>query len=293
MMAPKTILTCAVTGNITTREQHPRLPVTPQEIATAALEAADAGAAIVHLHARDPETGQGSMRVDLFREIHDRIRDKNTSVIINFSTGEGGRFVPDVHIPSQAAEGTTLTDPLTRVAHISEIRPDISTLDLNTMYSGTAVVINTPENIRKMAQVILESGTLPEIELFDGGDLQLLKTLLADEILRSPPWVQFVMGVRYGMAATAETLPYFVSQLPPNTQWGAFGVGRHAFRILAQAYLLGGHVRTGLEDTIFIEKGRLARDNAELVEKGAHIIEQLGGSLASPEEARSMLGLSG
>ena len=290
-MSRKTILTCAVTGNLTTRDQHPGLPVTPAEIATAAIEAGKAGAAVVHIHARDPATTKGSMDLALFREIVDRIRQSGSDVILNLSTGEGGRYIPSLDNPAVAAPGTTLTTPERRVAHVEALKPEICTLDLNTMFSGSAVVINTPRNVTEMARRIYASGVLPELEIFDGGDLQLAKALQEDGTLRNPLLIQIVLGVRYGAIPNPQTLFYFVSQLPPDCIWAAFGIGRHEFPLLAQAFLLGGHVRVGLEDNVYIRKGVLARDNAELVEKAGTIVENLGGSLATPAEARAILGL--
>jgi uncharacterized protein (DUF849 family) len=290
-MSRKTILTCAVTGNITTRAQHPGLPITPAEIATAAIEAGKAGAAVVHIHARDPVTERGSMDLGLFSEIVSRIRDAGSDVILNLSTGEGGRFVPDADEPSVAAAGTTLTTPARRVAHVEALRPDICTLDLNTMFSGSAVVINTPQNVTIMAERIYAACVLPELELFDGGDVQLARHLIEQGVLRTPALIQLVLGVRFGAAANPETLFYLRSQLPEHCIWAAFGLGRAAFPMLAQAWLLGGHVRIGLEDTVYISKGVLARDNAELVEKAGSLVANLGGALATPDEARVMLGL--
>jgi uncharacterized protein (DUF849 family) len=287
----KTILTCAVTGNITTRAQHPGLPVTPTEIADAAIEAGKAGAAVVHIHARDPGTQRGSMDLALFTEIVSRIRDSGSDVILNLSTGEGGRFVPDASTPSLAAPGTTLTTPERRVAHIEALRPEICTLDLNTMFSGTAVVINTPRNVTIMAGLIYRAGVLPELELFDSGDIQLARHLLDQGVLRAPALIQLVLGVRFGAAANPETLFYLRSQLPEHCIWAAFGLGRAAFPMLAQAWLLGGHVRIGLEDTVYIKKGVLAHDNAALVDKAGSLVANLGGVLATPDEARAILGL--
>jgi uncharacterized protein (DUF849 family) len=290
-MSRKTILTCAVTGNITTRAQHPGLPVTPAEIATAAIDAGKAGAAVVHIHARDPVTERGSMDLGLFAEIVSRIRESGSDVILNLSTGEGGRFVPDADEPSLAAAGTTLTAPEKRVAHVEALRPDICTLDLNTMFSGSAVVINTPRNVAIMADRIYGAGVLPELELFDGGDVQLARHLIEQGVLRTPALIQLVLGVRFGATANSETLFYLRSQLPEHCIWAAFGLGRAAFPMLAQAWLLGGHVRIGLEDTVYISKGALARDNAALVEKAASLVANLGGAMATPDEARAILGL--
>ena len=287
----KTILTCAVTGNLTKPEQHPGLPITPKEIADAALGAAKAGAAIVHLHVRDPQTGKGSMDFSLYEEMVGLIRQQNQDVILNLTTGEGGRFVPSQDDPKVAAPGSTLCRPELRVAHVEKLKPEICTLDFNTMWSGEAVVINTPRNVEIMADRIYAAGTKPEIELFDVGDINMALDFLDKGILKAPTMMQIVMGVRYGILPTPQSLMYLVSQIPKDTVWAAFGIGRHEFPILAQSFLLGGHVRVGMEDNLQIRKGELCRDNAQLVEKAADIIDNLGGALATPDEARKILGL--
>lgn len=291
-MTDKTILTCAVTGNLTMPSQNPSLPITPQQIADAALEAASAGAAIVHCHVRDPETGKGSMDGALYAELVSRIREKNTDLIINLTTGEGGRFIPSEDEPRLAAEGSTLCRPESRVAHVEALKPDICTLDLNTMWSGRAAVINTPDNLKIMAERIYAAGVKPEFEVFDSGDVQLMNHFLDMGILKSPPMVQMVLGVRYGAIASPETMMYLRGLLPAGCDWAGFGIGRNAFPMVAQAYLLGGHVRIGMEDTVHISRGELCRGNAQLVEKAVGIVETLGGTLATAQEARGILGLS-
>ena len=290
-MTRPTILTCAVTGNLTTREQNPALPVTPEEIARSAVDAALAGASIVHLHARDPATGRGTTRAELFDEIVARIRDADCDVILNLSTGEGGRFIPSEDDPKIAAPGSTLMRPELRVAHVERLRPEVCTLDFNTMYSGTAVVINTPRNLEIMAQRVLAAGVVPELEIFDSGDLQLAQSFVERGILHGRLMWQIVLGVRYGAMADSQTMMYFVQRLPRDAQWTAFGIGRQAFPMLAQSFLLGGHVRIGMEDTVYIGKGELAPSNAKLVEKAVGIVESLGGRIATLAEAREMLGL--
>jgi uncharacterized protein (DUF849 family) len=287
-----TILTCAVTGNLTMREQNPALPVTPAEIAQSAVEAARAGASVVHLHARDPATGRGTTRAELFDEIVARIRDAGCEVILNLSTGEGGRFMPSDDDPKVAAPGSTLMRPELRVAHVERLRPEICTLDFNTMYSGSAVVINTPRNLEIMAQRIVAAGVVPELEIFDSGDLQLAQSFVERGILQGRVMWQIVLGVRYGAMADPHTMMYFVQRLPRDAQWTAFGIGRQAFPMLAQSFLLGGHVRIGMEDTVYLDKGVLAPSNAKLVEKAAGIVESLGGRIATLAEARETLGLN-
>ncbi|MGC7403169.1 3-keto-5-aminohexanoate cleavage protein [Pandoraea pneumonica] len=292
MHSRKTILTCAVTGNLTKPEQHPGLPVTPEQIATASLDAARAGAAVVHIHVRDPKTGRPSMDIGLYRDVIERIRAENTDVIINLTTGPGGRFIPSEDDPKVAAPGTTLMRPEDRVEHILALRPDICSLDLNTMNSGGDVVINTPKNVTRMAAVIREAGVKPELEIFDSGDMHLALDLIKSGVLDGPGLWTFVMGVKYGFSASPETLMYARSLLPAGAQWAAFGIGRFEFPIVAQAWLAGGHVRVGLEDNIYISKGVLAESNAALVKRARDIVESLGGELASAQEAREQLGLT-
>jgi uncharacterized protein (DUF849 family) len=291
MHARKTIITCAVTGNLTKPEQHPGLPVTPEQIASASLDAARAGAAVVHIHVRDPQTGRPSMDIALYEDVINRIRAVDKDLIINLTTGPGGRFIPSDDNPRIAAPGTTLMRPEERVEHILQLRPDICSLDLNTMNSGGDVVINTPKNVARMAAVIREAGVKPELEIFDSGDMHLARDLIDAGVLDGPGLWTFVMGVKYGFSATPESLLYARSLLPSGATWAAFGVGRFEFPMVAQAWLTGGHVRVGLEDNIYISKGVLAEGNAALVERARDIVVSLGGELASAKEARALLGL--
>ncbi len=288
----KTMITCAVTGNLVKPDQTPYLPITPEQIAQACLDAAKAGAAQVHIHVRDPKTGLPSMDVALYEETVHLIRQSNRDVIINLTTGPGGRFVPSEDEPKIFAEGTSLVHPLKRVEHISRIRPDVCSLDLNTMNSGADVVMNTPKNVRKMAAVIRQAGVKPEIEIFDSGDIALARDLIADGTLDGPGMWTFVLGVKYGFQPSPETLLYARSQLPQGAFWSAFGIGRQEFPIVAQSFLAGGHVRVGMEDNIYLERGVLAQSNAQLVAKAAHIIEQLGGEVMPAAQARELLGLT-
>jgi uncharacterized protein (DUF849 family) len=287
----KVIITCAVTGNLTTPEQTPYLPITPQQIADACLSAADAGAAIVHIHVRDPLTGRPSMLLDYYVDVVERIRVHNPELILNVTTGPGGRFIPSKDDPKVAGEGTTLMVPEKRVEHIAVLRPDICTLDLNTMNSGNEVVINTPANVRSMAKVIAEVGVKTEIELFDSGDIALLRDLLADRTLQAPPLCSFVLGVRYGFQPAPETVLYARDLLPPDAEFTAIGIGKAAFTTVAQSYLAGGHVRVGLEDAVYLSRGRLATSNAEMVAKARRIVEDLGGTIATFSDARQITGL--
>jgi uncharacterized protein (DUF849 family) len=293
MRAPqrRVVITCAITGNLTRPEQTPHLPITPAEIAESALGAAAAGAAVVHIHVRDPVSGAPSMSVDHYREVVDRIRAVNGQLIINLTTGPGGRFVPSDDDPKVAGPGTTLLPPEQRVAHITALRPPVCTLDLNTMNSGKEVVINTPRNVRRMAAAIYAAGVQPEIELFDSGDIELLKDMVADGSLREPLLCSFVLGVKYGFQPGPETVLYARNLLPAGACFTAIGIGRWMFPIAAQSYLAGGHVRVGLEDGVYLSQGELAPSNAALVQKARALIESLGGSIASAAEARSLFGL--
>jgi uncharacterized protein (DUF849 family) len=289
-MARKTILSVAVTGNQTTLQQHPGLPCTPEQIATACIDAAKAGAAITHIHVRYPD-GRPSMELEHYREAVDRIRSSNVDVIINLTTGPGQRFIPSDADPKVAAPGTTLTTPMRRVEHILALKPELCSLDLNTMWSGASAVINSPKSITTMAKAMKEAGSKPELEVFDSGDIQLAKTLIEQGVIDKPPLFQIVMGIQYGFEISPQTLVYAKSLLPEGAHWAAFGIGRMAFPSLAQSFLLGGHVRVGLEDAVFIRKGVLAPSNAAMAEKAVRIIDELGGEVATPKEAREILGL--
>lgn len=286
-MNKPTLLTCAVTGNLTKPQQTPYLPIAPNHIAEECLAAAEAGAAAVHIHVRDPETGAPSMDIDLYAQVVDALRRHNPALVINLTTGPGGRFVPREDEPSVAGPGTTLLAPERRVQHVAELRPDICSLDLNTMNSGDQVVMNTPTNVRRMAAVIRAAGTVPELECFDSGDLVLAQKLIADGVLEGPGLYSLVLGVRYALPYSPEAVAFARSLLPAGAQWTAFSIGRQAFPAVAQAFLMGGNVRIGLEDTIYLDSGKLAKSNAKLVAKARRIVEDLGGRLATPAEARA------
>ena len=265
--------------------------MTPREIATACLDAGKAGAAVCHIHVRDPATGAPSMEIALYQEVVKLIRAENPELILNLTTGPGGRFQPSDHDPRVPGPRTNLTIPEKRVEHIALIKPDISTLDLNTMTFGREVVINTPDNVRRMAKVIREAGVWPEIELFDSGDIALFNDLIADCTLAPNPLCSIVMGVKYGFQCSPETLLYARNLLPKGARFTGFGIGRFAFPMVAQSYLAGGHVRVGMEDAVFIEKGVLTPSNAAMVTKARGIVEALGGQIATTAEARALLGL--
>jgi len=287
----KIFITCAVTGNHTTRAQHPGLPVTPTEIAEACLAAGEAGASIVHIHVRDPETGVPSMRLDLYEAVVAQIRRNDPALVINLTTGPGGRFHPSEHDPVVPGPRTNLLLPERRVEHIAALKPDIATLDLNTMVFGREVVINVPDNIRRMAKVMREAGVRPELELFDTGDISLMHDLLADGTLDPAPLCSLVVGIKYGFVPTIEMLLLARSLLPIDAIWTGFGTGRHAYPLLAQSVLAGGNLRVGLEDAVYISRGTLAPSNAAMVQKAKRIAEDLGAEIAGANEVREKLGL--
>ena len=288
----KTILTCAITGSLTKPEMTPYLPITPMQIAESALLAADAGAAAVHLHVRYPDTGKPSMELDHYAEVVNFIRARNKELILNLTTGVGARFIPSEDDPKVFAPGTSLCHPLKRVEHITALTPDICSLDLNTMNTVNEIAVNTPATVKVMAKVIRAAGVMPELEIFDTGDLNLAKDLIKDGTLEGPGLYTFVMGVKYALNSEPETLMYMRNQLPQGAKWAAFGISRAAFPIVAQALLLGGGIRVGLEDNIYMEKGVLCESNAQQVERAKRIVQDLGGELASSNEARQILNLT-
>lgn len=279
----KTILTCAVTGAHTTPKQNPNLPVTPQEIAESAVAAARAGAAVVHIHVRDPKTGAPSMRLDLYREVVDRIRGE-CDAVINLTTGPGSTVaLNDLHNLKSAQE---------RVAHVQELQPEICSLDFNTMNRGAdRITVNTIATVREMAALIRAAGVKPELEIFDGGDMTIARDLIQDGTLEPTPLIQIATGVKWGWPSTPETLAFARSMIPAGSPWYAFGVGRWQMPFVALSSISGGHARVGLEDNIFVSSRVLADSNAQLVTKARRIIEDTGGQLATATEARKILGL--
>jgi len=278
-------------GNFSSRAQNINLPITPAEIARDALASAEAGAAIVHIHVRDPETEMPSMDTALYREVVDRIRDKNDDLIINLTTGNGGRYEPSEADPAVAGPRTNLLLPDDRVQHVLAIKPDIATLDLNTMVFGQEVVINTLSSIRRMGTLIQDAGVRPEIELFDSGDVAILNTLMDEQFFEHPPLCSVVMGVKFGFVPLPETLLYARGLLPSNAIWTGFGTGAMAFPMVAQSALMGGNIRIGMEDAVWLAKGVKAPSNAAMVEKAARIVNELGFDLETPKQVRARLGL--
>ncbi|NJM30596.1 MAG: 3-keto-5-aminohexanoate cleavage protein [Rhizobiales bacterium] len=292
-MQPKVIITCAVTGAGDTVGKSPRVPVTPEQIANAAIEAADAGATVVHCHVRDPKTGKGARQVHLYREVMERIRAKNTDVIINLTAGMGGDVVVgDGEKPLEFGLGTDCVGPEERLLHVKELRPEICTLDCGTLNfgDGNGIVVQTPTQLRKQAALIKSYGVKPEMEIFDSGNLWFANQLVKEGLIADKPLYQLCLGIPWGAPFDTETMAYQKAQLPANSIWAAFGIGRNEFPAVAQAVILGGHVRVGLEDNLWLEKGVHATNGA-LVEKTVKLIELLGTKVATPAEGREILGL--
>jgi 3-dehydrocarnitine:acetyl-CoA trimethylamine transferase len=292
-MARKVMISCAVTGSADTPGKNPAVPVTPQQIATSAIDAAKAGAAIVHIHVRDPETTRPSMDIALYREVVDRIRSSGTDVLINLTTGPGARFVPTPEEPLKPAPGTNMKSAPERVRHVVELKPDICSLDMGSMNMGGYAFINTPQILEGMAVAIRDAGVMPELEVFEAGHLLLAKRMIENGHIKRPSLFQICLGVSWAQPATPEAMTYMRSLLPPDCTWFAFGISLYQFPMVAQAVLLGGHPRVGLEDNIYLAKGKLAPSNAALVDKAAKIIEILGDEVATPAEARQMLARNG
>ncbi|MFI4959892.1 MAG: 3-keto-5-aminohexanoate cleavage protein [Hyphomicrobiales bacterium] len=290
-MQRKVMIACAVTGSADTPGRNPAVPVTPSQIAASAIDAAKAGAAIVHIHVRDPQTTRPSMDPALYREVVERIRASGTDVLINLTTGPGARFIPGVDDPLKPAPGSTLSLPAERVRHVVELAPEICSLDMGSMNMGGQVFINTPAHLEAMAVAIRDAGVTPELEVFEAGHLMLARRLIETGHVKPPGLFQICLGISWGQPATSEAVAYMRGLLPPDCVWFAFGISLYQFPMAAQTVLLGGHVRVGLEDNLYLEKGKLTPSNAALVEKAAKIIEILGDHVATPADARQMLGL--
>jgi len=285
------IVSCAVTGSSDTAHIHPDLPITPKQIASAAIEAARAGAAIAHCHVRDLETGKGVRDTALYREVVARIRDSGSDVIINLTAGMGGDFIPSEDDPAIAAEGSDMIGPLERLAHVEELLPEICSLDCGSLNFGEAVYISTPAMLRIMAARIKELGVKPELEVFDTGHLRFANQLVEEGLIADPPLYQICLGIPWGAPATVDAMKAMRDMLPAGAQWAGFGISRAEMPMVASAVLLGGHVRVGLEDNLYLSRGVLA-SNGQLVEKAIGIIESMGARSLSPAEARVKLGLS-
>ncbi|TDR92888.1 uncharacterized protein (DUF849 family) [Enterovirga rhinocerotis] len=288
-MSRKVIVSCAVTGGSPMTKNSRYVPITPKRIAEEALAAARAGAAVVHIHVRDPETGAPGGGVELFREVVSRIRDSGSDVVINLTTGPGARFDPPIDDPRSAE--VMVRPPDERVEHVVALRPEICSLDIATMNFGASPIVNSLDHIRHMARAIYEAGVKPELEVFDLGQVGYALYLIEQGIIEKPPFFQFCLGIRGGAPATTEAMTAMKNMLPAGTVWSAFGISRSEFPMVAQSVILGGHVRVGLEDNLFIAQGELAEGNAPLVERAVTIVTSIGEDIASPADARRILSL--
>jgi len=290
----KILITCAVTGNAPFNSRHPAFPITPAQIAASCLEAARAGAAVVHIHVRNPATGEGSRDAKLFKETVDRVRDSNVDVIINLTGGLGAFLLPDPADESRALPASDVASVESRLEHLRLCRPEIASLDITTgnQVEGAKefVYLNTTRTLREMAKGYIELKIKPELEVFAAGDIVFGIQLANEGLLRDVPLYQFVLGVKWAAPADPNTVMYMRSLLPSPAIWGALGVGKSQMPMVAQSVLLGGNVRVGLEDNLYLRKGVFAT-NGQLVERARVIIEALGYEVARPTEARQLLGL--
>jgi len=288
-------ITCAVTGSGGSQNRSPHVPRSPKQIAESAIDAAKAGAAIVHCHVRDPDTGEPSRRLELYRELIDRIRDSQTDVVVNFTAGMGGDLVfgdPENPMDLDLA-GTDMAGATERIAHVAECLPEICTLDCGTMNFAEAdyVMTNTPGMLRTMGQMMTDIGVRPEIEVFETGHLWFAKQLVEEGIIQDPVMVQMCMGIPWGAPDDLNTFMSMVNNTPEKWTFSAFSIGQHQMPYVAAAILAGGNVRVGLEDNIWLAKGELAT-NAQLVEKAASIVDKMGATLMSAEDVRTKMQLT-
>ncbi len=288
------VVTCAVTGAGDTLGKHPDVPVTPKQVADAAIEAAKAGAAVAHCHVRDPETGKGSRDPELFKEVVDRIRSSDTDVVINLTAGMGGDWVPDKANPAMPGPGTDMIGPRERLAHVGALKPEICSLDCGTLNfgNGNEIYVSTPPFLREMAQLVQSWGVKPELEVFDLGHIRFAKQLIAEGLVDEPPMFQICLGIPWGADQTVDTMKVMKDQLPAGANWAGFGISRMQMPMAAVATAMGGNVRVGLEDNLYLDRGVLA-SNGQLVERAIEIIERMGARAVTPAEARKKLGLGG
>lgn len=293
-MNREVVITCAVTGAGDTVGRHPAIPVAPADIARSAVDAAKAGAAIVHCHVRDPATGKGSRDVALYREVVARIREADTDVVINLTAGMGGDLYigPDEE-PSRFGADTDLVGALERLPHVEELLPEICSLDCGSYNfgEGSLVYVSTPDMLRRGAQRIQELGVKPELEVFDTGHLWFARQMCDEGLLDEPPLFQLCHGIRWGAPPELAVLQAWVQLLPPGANWTAFAISREQMPFAAAAALLGGNVRVGLEDNLYLERGVFA-SNAELVERARNIVELMGAKVVGPAAAREKFGLT-
>ena len=290
-MAQKVFITCAVTGS-SPLPDHDNFPITPEQIAEQGLAAAEAGASLLHIHVRDPKTGAQSTELELYRKAVGLIRAKNNEVILNVTTGPGCTWMQSDGDPAVCGPGTLMFTAEKRLEHILDLKPEMCTLDICTMNLWGGAAINLDPMITRMGHMIQDAGVLPEIECFEAGDFVFADDLMAKGAIPKNVPFTFVLGTKYGLPATPEAMMYAKNQIPRGAHFTGFGVSRHSFPMAAQSVLLGGNIRTGFEDTIYMRHGRKADDNADLVHWAVEIVERLGQDVATAGETRKMLGLA-
>jgi uncharacterized protein (DUF849 family) len=289
-------ITCAVTGSGETAHKSDKVPVTPEQIANSAIEAAKAGAAVVHIHVRDPRTGKGSRSTELYAEVVDRIRSSDVDVVINLTAGMGGDLVlgGDENVLPLNPEGTDMVGATERLDHVTKLRPEICTLDCGTMNfasGGDYIMTNTPSVLRKMAKIVQDLGVRPELEVFDTGHLVMVKDLVKEGLLDDPVMIQLCMGIAYGAPDDPTTFMAMVNQLPNDCVFSAFSISRMQLPFVAQSVLAGGNVRVGLEDNLYLNKGELAT-NGSLVDRARTILEGMNVKVLGPQDVRDKLNLT-
>lgn len=291
MLAPEVFITCAVTGSADSIRKNPHVPVTPAQIAASAIEAHSAGAAIVHLHVRDPQSGMASRDPALFREVVERIRSRNSAVILNLTGGMGGDLAfgsPSAPLALRAE--TDFVGPHDRMAHILDLLPEIGSLDCGSLNFDELLYGTTPNFLRTMARAYQQNSVRPELEVFELGHIELAKQLLSEGLIDRPALFQLCLGIKYGAPATSEAMLAMRDALPADAHWSAFGLGKMQMPMVAQSVLLGGNVRVGLEDNLYLDKG-VAATNAQLVERARTVIELLGVRVLSAPQTRARLAL--
>ena len=293
-MLDEVVITCAVTGAGDTVGIHPDVPVTPEQIAGAAIEAAKAGAAVAHIHVREPRTGAPSRKLEYYREVVERIRASDVDVVINLTTGMGGDLIVDDARPTVAAPGSDMVPALERLEHVAALLPEICTLDCGSMNfsDGDYVAVVTPNQLRTMAARVRELGVKPELEVFDTGHVRLARKLIDEGLIDGPPLFQLCLGIPYGAPADVRAMMAMVDLLPPDAWWAGFAISRLEMPFVAQALLLGGNVRVGLEDNLYLTRGQKLKGNGEAVHKVVRLARELGREIATPAQARRMMGLS-
>jgi len=286
----KLIITAAVTGSFDTKDKQVSLPVTPKEIAQAALECYEEGASIVHVHVRDPKTRKPSMEISYYREVLETVQSR-CDMIVNLTTGIGARIVFTEEEKEQAGD-SLYTTPERRTQHVAELKPEMCSLDVGTINFHRWIMANTFPDVERMAEIILRAGTRPELEVFDAGHIDIVRHLIEKGLIKEIPHFQLCMGIPGGISATPKNIFHLKESLPSGSTWSVLGVGPAQFPMITLGILLGGHIRVGFEDNLYLSKGMLAKNNAEQVRKAVSIARALDREIASAKEARQILGLS-